>query len=383
MANPIGWCVKTCNPVVGCYGPGGTEAKPNRCPWCYATRIAPRVAAMQAASSGKPVCQDCRDFRPHFHPERLDQIGRGMGNLFVGSMCDLWGDGVSCVWRDQIWDAVRSTNRSVTVLTKTPERITTDEITDLGGWPQNLWIGASMTGHPAEALRLESIQARVPRDRYIISAEPLLGECLCGMLRYAGAPAWLIVGPQTGPGAKPPRREWVDDLIRYADETDTPLWLKNGCYNLWPDLPVRQEWPKGMERGAAELRNNPLVDVAGTNFRNHAQVLEQAGDEIEALRADKARLDALDKASTMAAVNDPVCVYYSDSNGVTPWITGCVSLHDCPWMDGPDCCDDDDQHYCHACDHAHDLDLSCDGDDIRTCLDALVAKVAKLEAARE
>jgi hypothetical protein len=41
-------------------------------------------------------------------------------------------------------------------------------------------------------------------------------------------------------------RVWVDDLVRYTDETGTPLWLKDKCYELWPDLPVRQEWPEGM-----------------------------------------------------------------------------------------------------------------------------------------
>jgi hypothetical protein len=61
---------------------------------------------MRAATSGKPVCQDCREFRPHFHPERLDGIGKGRGNLFVGSMTDLWGDGVQPAWRQEIWEQV-------------------------------------------------------------------------------------------------------------------------------------------------------------------------------------------------------------------------------------------------------------------------------------
>jgi len=82
----------------------------------------------------------------------------------------------------------------------------------------------------------------------VVSAEPLLGPADITLFCAAMLPAWIIAGPQTGPGAAPPEREWVDQLIHYADARGVPLWLKSGCYKLWPDLPLRQELPADRAR---------------------------------------------------------------------------------------------------------------------------------------
>jgi protein gp37 len=243
VSNPIGWCSATLNPVVGCYGPGGTEAKPNRCPWCYAVRQAPRVAAMIAARFGRPVCQDCREFRPHLHPERLDQIGNGRGNLFVGSMCDLWSDGVLAAWRDMIWGRIWDTARPVTVLTKCPERINPGEILDDDEWPDNLWVGTSACNIADVDNRWPQLSNAVPATRRVLSMEPLYSW----PGRISPAPAWLIIGPQTPLRSHAPIHEC--DLLRaidWADGNSVPLWLKDGCYAQYPDLPRRQELPEGM-----------------------------------------------------------------------------------------------------------------------------------------
>jgi len=236
MSNKIGWTDRTVNVVVGCQ---------NGCPWCYARRQAKRQ---------RHNCQQCYDFTPHFHPERLPQMTAGTGHrVFVGSMCDLWSDGVLPEWRAAIWDRVRAARQNAyIVLTKRPERIVPREFDPYDDstffWPPNLWVGTSITESLDDWQRMEHIQARVQRDRYVVSVEPLLHESATELLRGAWPPAWLIVGPQSGPGAKAPRCEWVEDLVRYADATGTPLWLKSGVYRLWPDLPLRQELPEDMAR---------------------------------------------------------------------------------------------------------------------------------------
>jgi len=246
VSNAIGWCDRTVNPVFGCR---------NGCSYCYARALAPRVAAMRAAATGQPVCEDCRTFTPHLHPERLKDIGKGRGQVvFIGSMCDLWGDGVERWWRGRIWCEVPDAPNQYVVLTKRPERIEKQRETVLGReialeWPENLWLGTSITGEFPRAVdqfRINSLRDCVPPSRRVVSVEPLLGSVLDILETWQRIAAWLIVGPQTGPGAVPPQREWVAELISYADETGTPLWLKSGCYDLWPDLPMRQERPAAM-----------------------------------------------------------------------------------------------------------------------------------------
>jgi len=249
VGNKICWAPGgTVNPVVGCWGPGGTEAKPHRCPWCYAHRIAPRVAAMRAAATGKPVCQACREFRPHLHPERLDQIGKGRGRrVFIGSMCDLWSEGVDPRWRHAIvYHIGQAQQNSYIMLTKSPERMCRHDFVpaDPGGtWPPNLWVGASACNIADVHDRWPEIVRSVPADRRVLSLEP----CYSWPGRIIPPPAWLIIGPQTPLRAHAPIHKC--DLLRamdWARDNGTPLWLKDGCYDLWPDLPRRQELPEGM-----------------------------------------------------------------------------------------------------------------------------------------
>ena len=44
MSTKIEWTNETWNPVTGCYGPGGSAEKPRRCSYCYAHRMARRLA---------------------------------------------------------------------------------------------------------------------------------------------------------------------------------------------------------------------------------------------------------------------------------------------------------------------------------------------------
>jgi protein gp37 len=211
---------------------------------------------MAAGASGKPVCEACRTFTPHFHPERLPQMTAGTGHrVFIGSMCDLWSDGVLPEWRAAIWERVRAARQNAyIVLTKRPERINPRELDPYDDgtlfWPPNLWVGTSITGddYRADIPRMIALAGRVSRERRILSVEPLRGDVYLVLQNTALVASWLIAGPQTGPGAVAPEREWVDQLIHYADAKGIPLWLKDGCYKLWPDLPLRQELPADMAR---------------------------------------------------------------------------------------------------------------------------------------
>lgn len=230
----IGWCTHSCNPVVGCL---------NGCPYCYARRLAPRVAARLAGATGKPICEACRTYTPHLHPERLPQLREGKGRrVFVGSMCDLWSPGVEQEWRERVFDACGYNQlNTFMVLTKRPDRITRQDRADINQF--GIWLGVTV----CEAADLWRVQPDLTdTDRHVVSAEPLRGR-----IPPDGLPAgiaWLIIGPQTGGGAAPPERPWVEELVAWGARRGVPVWLKDACFALWPDMARIQQLPEGMPR---------------------------------------------------------------------------------------------------------------------------------------
>jgi protein gp37 len=239
MGNRIGWCTHTVNPVVGCL---------NGCDYCYARRQAPRVAAMAAAASGKPVCEDCRTFVPHLHPERLPQLGMGRGRrVFVGSMCDLWGPGVDPEWRREVFMACDGRTNAYLFLTKSPERFTPDDHYHFWAASNNFWLGVTITGEYDLGDRYE----RIPWTgrRTFVSIEPLLGplSTVALSLTLSGHTDWAIIGPGTGAASGKTKRHWVEQAANDLRGMGVPVWLKESCFKLWPDMERVQELPDGMQ----------------------------------------------------------------------------------------------------------------------------------------
>ena len=180
--------------------------------------------------------------------------------VFVGSMCDLWSEGVEQAWRTRIYaaiEAVENPDSAFVVLTKSPQNITEE---DRRGWPAKLWVGASLTGGPVaewehpdrDEMRWNLLCRSVPPERRILCAEPLLGS----VWESAGIPigksdiaAWIIIGPQTGGGAVRPERWWIKELVTAGKDWDIPVWMKPACVDPrwgYPDLELVRQKPEGV-----------------------------------------------------------------------------------------------------------------------------------------
>ena len=215
---PIEWCDRTINPVSGCR---------RGCEFCYARKMAFRLAEMEKArpgSTGYPTDGD--HFKPTFHPEKLDQIyalkGRGK-RIFLGSMGDFFSEGVDPEWFDATVGAVRhKPEHMFIILTKWTERF---DLYDLSGLPANLWIGVSVTCQ-ADAHRVEDLKLALPSQPKLVSFEPLLGSVDVDLTEIG----WVIIGAETGrrAGKIEPLPKWVDG-IRIGFQG--PVFLKN---NLQP-----------------------------------------------------------------------------------------------------------------------------------------------------
>ncbi len=229
----IDWATATINPLGwGCYGPGGTAERPARCPWCYAYRIAKRNLR---------DCPHCCAFVPHWHSDELHKLRRWRRPrlVFVQSMGDMFGSGVSDRQRGVIWDAMRKSRHTHVILTKNPGL--------MHGWCRayapkplsNVWLGVSVTNQVDADERIPPL-IQTPAAVRLVSWEPALGE-----LDITAWPRldWLIVGAQTGPGAVPPKPEWIEQVREQCQEAHVAYFEKRSLSDV-VGRPLVQEYPQ-------------------------------------------------------------------------------------------------------------------------------------------
>ncbi|MFJ4785084.1 DUF5131 family protein [Streptomyces sp. NPDC088794] len=272
----IEWTEQTWNPTTGCdrISPG--------CDHCYALTMAKRLKGMGQAkyqTDGDP-----RTSGPGFgitaHPDTLTEPLRWKKprKVFVNSMSDLFHARVPVDFITDVWRTMQATpQHTYQILTKRAARLprVLDRVHEALGLDDplpNVWLGTSIETDDyvrrATALRHSMAAVR------FISAEPLL--CPLPSLDLDGID-WLIIGGESGPGARSIEPWWIADLIHEARQTDTAPFVKQlgsawardtsyagksvaawgdtkgGLPSYWPtDLRVR-EYPKGSveRRGAA------------------------------------------------------------------------------------------------------------------------------------
>lgn len=211
MANKsnIEWTEMTWNPVTGC-----TKVSQG-CKHCYAERMAKRLTAMGAERYRN-------GFSVTLHPDLVD-IPRGWRLprvVFVNSMSDLFHDDIPLAYIRRVFATMRDCPRhTFQVLTKRSERLA--ELAPHLPWPENVWMGVSV--EDARVLHrvadLQSVQAKVR----FLSLEPLIGPL--ESLPLDGI-HWVIVGGESGPQARPMRKEWVKDILRQCRAAKVPFFFK-------------------------------------------------------------------------------------------------------------------------------------------------------------
>ncbi|MFG2473534.1 DUF5131 family protein [Streptomyces fagopyri] len=262
MTTTIEWTDATWNPTTGCdrISPG--------CDHCYALPLAKRLKGMeQARGTARPKYQNDGDPRtsgPGFgittHPDTLDEPTRWRTPrmVFVNSMSDLFHARVPATFITDVWRTMQTTPRhTYQVLTKRPERLARvlDQVHAALGLADplpNVWLGTSIESDDytrrADALR------KAPAAVRFISAEPLLGPLPSLDTRDID---WVILGGESGPGARPLELDWLRDVIGQCRTTGAApfvkqlgtVWArsnggldkKGGKPEVWPaDLRVRE-----------------------------------------------------------------------------------------------------------------------------------------------
>jgi len=249
----IEWADEVWNPVTGC------TPVSEGCENCYAKRMANRLRGR----FGYPVDDP---FRIAFHPDRLDQPLRRRKHrrIFVCSMSDLFHENVPLDYQMRIFERMsRAKQHIFIVLTKRPQNML-QFARDCGLipwpftppppmmatpsgviWPENVWPGASVENQKRADERIP-ILLQIPAAVRFVSIEPMLGP-----LEISAFPGldWVIVGGETGPGARPMHPDWVRSVRDQCQEAEVPFFFKQWggwLLNYWREISGTP--PKGQKR---------------------------------------------------------------------------------------------------------------------------------------
>ncbi len=231
----IEWTDATWNPVTGC-----TKVSPG-CRNCYAERMSKRLQAM-----GSPNYQ--HGFRLATHERSLDLPLRWKKprNIFVNSMSDLFHEDVPFEFIERVFETMnRADWHRFQVLTKRSEILA--KYAERLKWTRNIWMGASI--ETREHLGRADILRGVPAAVKFLSLEPLLGPL--GQLDLTDI-SWVIVGGESGPGARPIQGEWVIEIRDQCVAASVPFFFKQ-----WGGV-QKKRWGRELEgREWSEIPGSP------------------------------------------------------------------------------------------------------------------------------
>lgn len=191
----IEWTEATWNPVTGC-----DKVSPG-CAHCYAERMATRLHAMRTPNYAN-------GFELTLQPQMLEAPlrWRRPRRIFVNSMSDLFHASVPISFIQEVFGVMGRANwHQYQILTKRSDRLL--ELDAHLSWESHIWMGVSVENqrfvHRIDHLRQTRAAVK------FLSLEPLLGP-LSG-LNLAGID-WVIVGGESGPGARPMDPSWVTSI---------------------------------------------------------------------------------------------------------------------------------------------------------------------------
>jgi protein gp37 len=214
LLSKIEWTDATWNPVRGC-----TKVSPG-CKHCYAERFAERFRGVK----GHPFEQG---FDLRLVPKKLGEPLRWSEPkmIFVNSMSDLFQEGVPLTYIQKVAATMQLANwHTYQVLTKRSERLRELLCGPLRAAANDvhIWWGVSVEDRKYGLPRIADLQATPAAVRFL-SVEPLLEDV--GKLPLHGI-SWVIVGGESGPGARPMKEDWVLSIREQCKSANVPFFFK-------------------------------------------------------------------------------------------------------------------------------------------------------------
>jgi protein gp37 len=210
----IEWTDATWNPVRGC-----TKISPG-CKHCYAETFAERFRGVK----GHPYEQG---FDLRLVPEKLAEPlrWRTPKMVFVNSMSDLFHDAVPDSYIVDVARVMAAARwHTFQVLTKRSERLAEllGSTLKFAATQEHIWWGVSVEDKKYGVPRITHLQGARARVKFL-SIEPLLEDL--GQINLRGID-WMIVGGESGPGARPMEKEWVLSLRNQGRRAGIAFFFK-------------------------------------------------------------------------------------------------------------------------------------------------------------
>jgi protein gp37 len=141
-------------------------------------------------------------------------------NIFVNSMSDLFHEKVPLEYIQEVFAVMAKAHwHRFQVLTKRTKRLV--EVSGQLEWSKNIWMGVSVEDHYVMD-RIGDLKS-VPAAIRFLSLEPLIGPVPDIILQGID---WVIVGGESGPGARPMKEEWVTSIYKATRASNVPFFFK-------------------------------------------------------------------------------------------------------------------------------------------------------------
>jgi protein gp37 len=209
LSTSIEWTDSTWNPVTGC-----TKVS-SGCTNCYAERMALRLQAM-----GNPSYTN--GFSVTLHEDLLDLPlkWRKPQTIFVNSMSDLFHEDIPAEFILRVFNIMRRADwHCYQILTKRSERML--ELSPRLPWTSNIWMGVTVE-EKNYTYRIEHLKRTSAKVKFL-SLEPLLSPIHNLQLKEID---WIIVGGESGPNARPMKKDWVIDIRNQCQSEKVPFFFK-------------------------------------------------------------------------------------------------------------------------------------------------------------
>lgn len=249
----------TVNPFVGC------SKVSAGCLNCYAEKMACRLAAMDEAKynrSGRSMRYVPSDYsdvigeegkwngETVFRSQVLDAVrkARKPRNIFWCSMSDLFHENNPMSNIYETLHTIRNTPQHThIILTKRPRYMTTFLVNNgYANWKAmyntpNIWLGVTAENQECASKRIQKLLSIAGEHKTFVSVEPMLGA----VSLKTGHLDQVIIGAESGAGARPMNPEWAIELIGQCRDANVPVFVKQFCKN-GRAIPFEQ-WPKEMQ----------------------------------------------------------------------------------------------------------------------------------------
>ncbi|MFC2088731.1 DUF5131 family protein [Calditrichota bacterium] len=205
----IEWTESTWNPITGCdkISPG--------CKYCYAEKMAKRLQGM-----GQANYKNGFNLTLHEHVIAYPLGWKKKQMIFVNSMSDLFHEKVPLEFILKVFAVMNEANwHTYQILTKRSERLL--ELSSKLPWDNNIWMGVSIENEQYKD-RIDHLRQTSAKVKFL-SCEPLIGQLPNLNLKEID---WVIVGGESGPGARPMQPDWAIDIKDQCVSQQVPFFFK-------------------------------------------------------------------------------------------------------------------------------------------------------------